>query len=114
MVEITYSKDSNIGLGLAGTSLELANHLTAYDQPWQTLPIQDLLISSEKDEEDDECSLLSLLEVQLNHTLLRNGAVLTVSQTGYGTVSEHLEKCASKCVPIAVYAFSEPFLSLKV
>ncbi|XP_064632295.1 dual serine/threonine and tyrosine protein kinase-like isoform X2 [Lineus longissimus] len=113
MVRFKYGTKLNVSLCLPG-SYELVDNLAAYRQKWRTLPRQDLELSD--DERKDPAKGVAILEVTLNHPLLKDGAEVVMSAWNAdleGNVEQTLKKCSEDVLPILIYAIGNDKLSAK-
>uniref|UniRef100_A0A1I8JPZ6 tRNA:m(4)X modification enzyme n=1 Tax=Macrostomum lignano TaxID=282301 RepID=A0A1I8JPZ6_9PLAT len=88
---------------LPDDNYDLMEDLSAYQQPWDTIPEQDLILQAE--ERTDLANRAAVMEVALNHPLLRDGAILVVSPCKeLCNVAEVFSQCTRGAQPILVYA----------
>lgn len=114
MVRFKYGPKLNLSLCLPG-SYELVDNLAAYSQKWRTIPRQDLELRD--DERKDSAKGVAILEVTLNHPLLKDGAEVVMSAWNAdleGNVEQTLIKCTEDVLPILIYAIGNDRLSAKV
>ncbi|KZC07132.1 Dual serine/threonine and tyrosine protein kinase [Dufourea novaeangliae] len=98
-IKITYGLTNNISLTL-GLEYEVVESLQEDEEPWSTLPIEDLTKSGT---EDINCP--TVLEVKLNQSILRDGVQLFVAPN-IGAVKT-LYKGLLHILPIFLYALGE-------
>ena len=112
MVRFKYGDKASVSLTLPD-SFELVDNLAAYNRPWRTIPMEDLVLRD--DEIFDPARSSAVLEVQLNHPLLKEGAYITLSPTNHlGTVEQVYKKFTEDVLPIMLYAVAKDSLSEKV
>lgn len=114
MVHFKYGDKLSAGLSLPD-GYDLAENLEAYNGTWSTIPRKDLELFNE--EKGDKIQDTAVLEVTLNHSLLRKGSGMLVTPS-LKNLDEDLEhiytKCCEKVSPVLVYAFSSTFLTKNV
>ncbi|XP_033745013.1 dual serine/threonine and tyrosine protein kinase-like [Pecten maximus] len=105
MVQFKYGSNLSIGLSLPD-GYDLAENLEAYKRPWSTIPIEDIEIS--ENPSLDGANGTAVLEVSLNHLMLRQGAKVIVSPSISdleNDLQQKYSKCCEKVSPILLYAF---------
>ncbi|XP_060084377.1 dual serine/threonine and tyrosine protein kinase-like [Ylistrum balloti] len=105
MVQFKYGSNLSVGLSLPD-GYDLAENLEAYKRPWSTIPIQDIEISENSNL--DGANGTAVLEVSLNHSMLRQGAkvIVSPSMNDFGNdLEQKYSKCCEKISPILLYAF---------
>ncbi|XP_046354627.2 dual serine/threonine and tyrosine protein kinase-like [Haliotis rufescens] len=83
---------------------DLVDNLEAYNGPWNTIPKNDLELLDNGG--TDVANGTAVLEVTINHPLLRFGSQLVVAPSKYGdSVEAVLQKCVEDATPLLVYGF---------
>ncbi|XP_050411841.1 dual serine/threonine and tyrosine protein kinase [Patella vulgata] len=102
MVKFKHGETQTVSLALPD-DYDLVDNLEAYNGPWKTIPRQDLeLYESRK---DDIAKDSAVLEVSLNHPLLRFGTTLLMSSSKHETAEECLKGCVQDVTPVIIYGF---------
>ncbi|PAA88650.1 hypothetical protein BOX15_Mlig027899g1 [Macrostomum lignano] len=103
MIRFRFAAKPAVSLSLPDDNYDLMEDLSAYQQPWDTIPEQDLILQAE--ERTDLANRAAVMEVALNHPLLRDGAILVVSPCKeLCNVAEVFSQCTRGAQPILVYA----------
>ncbi|CAH1264384.1 DSTYK [Branchiostoma lanceolatum] len=92
-------------------SFELVDSLAAYEQDWTTVPRADLELHGEH--RTDVALASAVVEVVLNHSLLKDGAEVVVSPSnilGLNT-KQVFSKCTEDVLPVVLYAVNRERLS---
>ncbi|CAG0912537.1 unnamed protein product [Notodromas monacha] len=93
-------------------SYELVERLQAYERPWRTVPVADLLLKD--DDFEDPAKETAILEVQLRHPLLMSGASVVVSPCNHlDSIESVFKKVTDGVLPILVYTISDERLFSK-
>ncbi|KAH8022101.1 hypothetical protein HPB51_021824 [Rhipicephalus microplus] len=105
MVRFSAGNQTEISLALPN-SLELVEHLAAYDQPWRTIPRADLEVEGEA--RKDPALSAAALEIRMKHPLLRD-EVQVVATPCNDTLSfeQTYRRATEGCTPLLLYAFAE-------
>ena len=110
MVRFKHGENLSISLALPG-DYALVENLEAYNGPWNTVPQRDLEVAC--DENSDSANGAAVLEVSVNHQLLRFGCTVIVSECN-NIGPTNITRCIENISPILVYAFQTDSLSTKV
>ncbi|XP_021344810.1 dual serine/threonine and tyrosine protein kinase-like [Mizuhopecten yessoensis] len=105
MVQFKYGSNLSVGLSLPD-GYDLAENLEAYKRPWSTIPIEDIEIS--ENPSLDGANGTAVLEVSINHSMLRHGAKVIVSPSmndSGSDLEQKYSKCCEKVSPILLFAF---------
>ena len=110
MVRFKHGENLSVSLALPG-DYALVENLEAYNGPWNTVPRKDLEV--DVDETCDSAHGAAVLEVSVNHQLLRFGCAVIVSECNSAD-SVNIARCVENISPVLVYAFQTDSLSTKV
>ncbi|XP_064606414.1 dual serine/threonine and tyrosine protein kinase-like [Liolophura sinensis] len=111
MVRFKYGSSPSVSLSLPD-DYSLVHVMEAYKGPWQCIPRGDLELS--EDEKYDHAKGSAVLDVTLNHPLLRTGAQVVMSPCNHGGDAEEVIKaCLQGVSAILMYAFSSEQLTKK-
>lgn len=92
---------------------DLVDNLESYKGPWKTIPRKDLEIND--NEIGDPALGLAVLEVNLNHVLLRHGARVIVSPSSPNCDIRNVYlDCVQEVSPILIYCYEDEVLPEKV
>jgi len=114
MIQFTFGSHLSIALSLPD-GYDLAENLEAYNTQWSTIPMNDMEIKTGENSNRAEDG--AVLEVSLNHSILRQGVRVVVTPTCCDSgqdLAETYSKCCEKISPIIVYAFETDSLSSNV
>lgn len=91
---------------------DLVDNLESYKGPWKTIPRKDLEIND--NEVGDPALGLAVLEVNLNHVLLRHGARVIVSPSSPNCdIRKVYTDCVQEVSPILIYCYEDEVLPEK-
>ncbi|XP_078677977.1 dual serine/threonine and tyrosine protein kinase-like [Branchiostoma floridae x Branchiostoma belcheri] len=110
MLRFKFGSSRNLRLTLPD-SFELVDNLAAYEQDWTTVPLEDLELHGEH--RTDIALASAVVEVVLNHSLLKEGAQVVVSPShviGLNT-KQVFSKCTEDVLPVVLYAVNRERLS---
>ena len=112
-IHFSYGEKASICLTLPG-SYELVDNLVDCDKTWRTIPMEDLLLGDDDDGEFAHNS--AVLEVNINHPLLREGStvLVTSSRPDVAPDDQDFSWCSEEFLPIIIYGISADSLSEKV
>ena len=110
MVRFKHGDNLSVSLALPG-DYALLETLEGHNGPWNTIPRKDLEFQNEED--CDTAHGAAVLEVSVNHQLLRFGCVVVVSECNT-TDPGQVTRCIENLSPILVYAFQSDALTTKV
>lgn len=112
MVRFKYGSSPSVSLSLPD-DYSLVHVMEAYKGPWQCIPRGDLELS--EDEKCDHAKGSAVLDVTLNHPLLRTGAQVVMSPCNHGGDTEEVIKaCLQGVSTILMYAFNSEQITNKV
>eukprot|EP00058_Branchiostoma_floridae_P000349 XP_002585837.1 hypothetical protein BRAFLDRAFT_289705 [Branchiostoma floridae] len=110
MLRFKFGSSRNLRLTLPD-SFELVDTLAAYEQDWSTVPLADLELRGEH--RTDVALAAAVVEVVLNHALLKDGSEVVVSPSHIPGLSttQVFSKCTEDVLPVVLYAVSRERLS---
>ncbi|XP_035677571.1 dual serine/threonine and tyrosine protein kinase-like [Branchiostoma floridae] len=110
MLRFKFGSSRNLRLTLPD-SFELVDTLAAYEQDWSTVPLADLELRGEH--RTDVALAAAVVEVVLNHALLKDGSEVVVSPSHIPGLSttQVFSKCTEDVLPVVLYAVSKERLS---
>ena len=109
-VSFRFGERTSVSLALPG-SFELVDDLECFNKNWITIPQKDLELPIK---EEDSAKDTAVLEVKLNHPLLKYGGQVAVSPCNWGTVRQVYMQCTEDVSPVTIYAISKNVFSEKV
>ncbi|XP_048743808.1 dual serine/threonine and tyrosine protein kinase-like isoform X2 [Ostrea edulis] len=111
MVRFKHGHNLSVSLQLPD-DYDLVDNLESYKGPWKTIPRKDLEIND--NEIGDTALSLALLEVNLNHVLLRHGARVIVSPSApHCDIRKVYADCVEEVSPIILYCYEDEILPEK-
>ncbi|XP_062594539.1 dual serine/threonine and tyrosine protein kinase-like isoform X3 [Saccostrea cucullata] len=111
MVRFKHGHNLSVSLQLPD-DYDLVDNLESYKGPWKTIPRKDLEIND--NEIGDTALGLALLEVNLNHVLLRHGARVIVSPSSPNCdIRRVYTDCVEEVSPILIYCYEDETLPEK-
>ena len=110
MVRFKYGENLSVSLALPG-DYALMDNLEAHNGPWNTIPRKDLEFDSE--DNCDNAHGAAVLEVTVNHQLLRFGCTVVVSECNSVDTGQ-VARCMENISPVLMYAFQTDSLTTQV
>lgn len=112
MVRFKHGHNLSVSLQLPD-DYDLVDNLESYKGPWKTIPRRDIEIND--NEIGDTALGQAVLEVNLNHVLLRHGARVIVSPSAVNCdIRKVYTDCVEEVSPILIYCYEDEVLPEKV